>query len=220
MATLPTVSDQLQTLHAQLTEQAPAEILEGFSQSIERLKLTDFASRAPQPGDTAPDLSLPDQKGTLQTLSSLLAEGPVVLIFYRGAWCPYCNVLVGAFGQAAEEFMARHAQLVAVSPQLPDHSLTMAEKHELPFAVLSDVGGQVMDRYGIGYEVDAETQEVLKAVGNDLTKFNGADGWKLPAPAVFLIDRDGTVRFARVDADYRQRAEPSEVLAALDELSA
>ena len=105
-------------------------------------------------GDEAPDFALPDQHGDEVWLSALLRGGPVVLIFYRGEWCPYCNLQLRTFQANLAQLAEHRAQLVAVSPQTPDHSLSMAEKNDLEFVVLSDAGAQVIDRYGLRYEVD------------------------------------------------------------------
>jgi len=178
----------------------------------------DYAARARKGGDRAPDFTLPDQLGRRVSLSDELAQGPVVLIFYRGEWCPYCNMMLRTYGLRAADFAEQGDRLVAVSPQTPDSSLTMAEKHGLEFPVLSDEGGEVIGTYGLKYDVDGQSRELFEAIGNDLATFNGEGGWILPAPAVFLIDREGIIRFARVNGDYTQRVEPDEALAALGSL--
>jgi peroxiredoxin len=201
-----------------LAEQAPAEVLEGFGSIIADQAAVDYAARAPKVGDRAPDFTLPDQLGRQVSLADELEHGPVVLIFYRGEWCPYCNMMLRTYGLRADDFSERGARLVAVSPQTPDNSLTMAEKHSLEFPVLSDEGGEVSGTYGLRYDVEKRSRELLEAVGNDVAKFNGKGGWILPAPAVFVIDREGIVRFVGVNGDYTQRVEPNEALAALDSL--
>jgi peroxiredoxin len=148
-------------------------------------------------------------------LSALLRKGPVVLIFYRGEWCPYCNLQLRTFQAHLDQIAALGAQLVAVSPQTPDHSLSMAEKNDLGFLVLSDVGAKAIDRYGLKYEVDAETRALFNAVGNDVAAHNGPGGWVLPATATFVIGVDGAVRYANVRGNWTERAEPADVLAAL-----
>src|SRR5262249_24894151 len=152
------------------------------------------------------------------SLAGELERGPVVLIFYRGEWCPYCNMMLRTYGLRSADFSERGARLVAVSPQTPDNSLTMAERHSLEFPVLSDEGGEVIDTYGLKYGVQGQSRELVAAVGNDVAKFNGEGGWILPAPAVFVIDREGIVRFVGVNGDYTQRVEPDEALATLDSL--
>jgi peroxiredoxin len=211
-----TFAEQRDEVNAALAEQAPAEVLEGFGRIRADQAAVDYAARAPKVGDRAPDFTLPDPLGRQVSLAGELQQGPVVLIFYRGEWCPYCNAMLRTYGLRADGFSQRGARLVAVSPQTPDNSLTMAEKHSLEFPVLSDEGGEVISTYGLKYPVTAH--ELYEAGGADLPKFNGSGGWILPAPAVFVIDREGVVRFASVNGDYTQRVEPEEALAALDSL--
>ncbi len=216
MTTTPTYAEQRDEVNAGLAEQAPAEVLEGFGRIRAVQAAVDYAARAPKVGDRAPGFTLPDQLGRQVSLAGELEQGPVVLIFYRGEWCPYCNTMLRTYGLRAADFSQRGARLVAVSPQTPDNSLTMSEKHSLEFPVLSDEGGEVIGTYGLKYDVAA--REVYETAGVDLTKFNGKGGWILPAPAVFVIDREGIVRFVSVNGDYTQRAEPDEVLAVLGSL--
>jgi peroxiredoxin len=149
------------------------------------------------------------------TLARLRSDGPVVLVFYRGAWCPYCNLQLRAFQAALADIHAAGASLVAISPQTPDNSLTLAEQAELALPVLSDVGNDVARSYGLVYALGAADRELHSGAGIDLTAFNGDDSWELPAPAVFVVDADGTIRYASVAGDYRWRVGPDEVLAAL-----
>jgi len=216
--TTPTFAEQRDEFNAGLAVQAPAEVLEGFGRFIADQAAVDYAARAPKVGECAPDFTLRDQLGRQVSLAGELRHGPVVLIFYRGAWCPYCNILLRTYGLRARDFSERGARLVAVSPQTPDNSLTMAEKHSLEFPVLSDEGGEVIAAYGLKYDVEGQAREVLEATGNDVARFNGKGGWILPAPGVFIIDRKGIVRFVRVNGDYTERVEPDEALAALDSL--
>ena len=214
--TTPTFAEQRDGVNAALAEQAPTELLEGFGRIRADQAAVDYAARAPKVGEKAPDFTLTDQLGRQVSLASELQQGPVGLLFYRGEWCPYCNAWLRTFGLRAADFSQRGARLVAVSPQTPDNSLTMAEKHGLEFPVLSDEGGDVIAAYGLKYDV--ASREVYEAAGVDLASFNGKGGWILPAPAVFVIDREGVVRFVSVNGDYSQRAEPDEPLAALDSL--
>ena len=169
-------------------------------------------------GDPAPDFALPDAMGREVRLSELLERGPVVLTFYRGAWCPYCNTQLRDYQDALADVERAGATLVAVSPQTPDGSVTTAERNGLAFPVLSDVGNRVSRAYGLVYEVDAATRERYQAVGVDLAEANGTGGgaaWELPVPATYVIGTDGTVRAAFVEADYTQRASARQVLDAL-----
>jgi peroxiredoxin len=218
MTALASYVEQRDQMQTQMATQAPSELLEGFAAAAERLDAVDFASRAPKVGELAPEFTLPDQRGDQISLGELLRDGPLVLIFYRGEWCPYCNLQLRTFQAHLEQLVARGAQLVAVSPQTPDHSLSMVEKNSLGFRVLSDVGADVIDRYGLRYEIDEQTRALMEAVGNDIGEHNGPGGWTLPAASTFVIDRDGVVRYAHVRGDWRERAEPADVLAVLDGL--
>ena len=218
VTTIPTFAEQRDEFYAGLVEQVPADVLEGFARYYAAEGAVDYRARAPKVGDGAPAFALPDQLGRQVTLAGELEHGPVVLIFYRGEWCPYCNIMLRTYGLRAADFSQRGARLVAVSPQTPDSSLTMAEKHSLEFPVLSDGGGEVIGTYGLKYEVDGQSRELHVAVGSDVARFNGEGGWILPAPAVFVIDRGGIIRFAAVNGDYTQRVEPEQALAVLGSL--
>ena len=202
-------------MRARLLSQLGEEILSVYDRDAEALGAGDTFGGALQVGDRAPGFRLPDARGGEVALDDLLIDGPVVLVFYRGAWCPYCNLQLRAFQAALEDIRADGATLVAISPQTPDKSLTLAEQAELAFPVLSDVGNAVARSYGLVFALDADARELHSGIGIDLTAFNGDDSWELPAPAVFVVDPDGTIHFASVAGDYRWRVGPDEVLTAL-----
>jgi peroxiredoxin len=218
MSPVTSYLEQRDQLHARLADQASGALLDRFAAAAQRLDAVGFTARAPKVGDEAPDFALPDQHGDEVWLSALLRGGPVVLIFYRGEWCPYCNLQLRTFQANFAQLAEYRAQLVAISPQTPDHSLSMAEKNNLEFVVLSDAGAQVIDRYGLRYEVDDPTRVLFESVGNNLDEHNGAGHWVLPAAATFVIDRRGIVRYAKVHGDWRERAEPADVLTVLSRL--
>ena len=170
-------------------------------------------------GDRAPDFDLPDIDGGTVRLTDLLANGPVVLTFYRGAWCPYCNSSLQGFQAELGDIMDAGGYLVAVSPQAEVGSQEMADSNALSFPVLSDVGNRVSRDYGLVFEVDDQTRAQYQAVGIDLPAVNGVDAWELPVPATYVIDTDGTIRAAFVEADYTQRADPRDVIEALREVA-
>ena len=178
------------------------------------------AERALRAGARAPRFTLPDAAGKPVALDGLLAAGPVVLTFYRGAWCPYCNLTLRALQQHHDAITARGARLVAVSPQIADESLTLAEKHELAFDVLSDVGAEVAGQYGLAFELSAELAGLYDRLGFDLARVNGGHARTLPIPATYVIDGAGVIRWAFADSDYKVRAEPSDIVAALDQVVA
>ncbi|MGB3545011.1 peroxiredoxin-like family protein [Rubrivirga sp.] len=170
-------------------------------------------------GDRAPDFTLPDANGGTVRLSEMLVDGPVVLTFYRGAWCPYCDTQLRDYQQSLSDLESAGASLIAVSPQTPDSSLTSVEKNELAFPVLSDDGLEVSREYGLVFRVDEETRDRYRLGGVDLARYNGTDEWELPVPATYVIDQSGTVRAAFVEADYTQRASTRDVLEALRDLA-
>jgi peroxiredoxin len=220
MSDHPTYADQRDEMQRTIAEQAPRDVFETFAGAAARLDRVNFAARAPKVGERAPSFVLPNQRGQMVALVELLANGPVVLIFYRGDWCPYCNLQLRTFQASLDEISARGARLVAVSPQKPDHSLSMAEKNQLGFDVLSDGATGVIDRYGLRYDVEDTVREVLLDIGNDVAAGNGSGRWELPAPATFVIASDGTIAFAEIHGDWTQRTEPDTVIAVLDELTA
>jgi peroxiredoxin len=181
-----------------------------------RLAASNLAAGALKVGDTAPDFILPDVHGEPVRLYSLLREGHVVVVFYRGGWCPYCNLHLRGFQRRLAEFHELGAQIVAISPQLPDNSLSTQEKNELAFPVLSDAGNKVARQFGIVFELSDDLVELYRRFGHSLEDANGASGKReLPVPATFLIDGNRTIRLAHEDIDYTRRLDPDEVIKTL-----
>ena len=176
------------------------------------------ARKHPRVGDRAPNFVLPDALARAVDLSDRLANGPVVLNFYRGGWCPYCNIELRAYQALLPRLIELGASLMAISPQAPDDALTTVEKNALAFDVLSDHGSQVAESYGLDFELSERLRDIYIDIGNDLTTRNAADEWRLPVPATFVIAADGTIAFAHVEADYRERADPGEVVEILERL--
>ena len=198
-----------------LRNQLGEEILSVYDRDAEAMGAGDMFEGALRTGDPAPPFRLPDARGGEVALEDLLADGPVVLVFYRGAWCPYCNLQLAAFQSALVDIRAAGAALVAVSPQTPDQSLTLAERHTLEFPVLSDVGNAVARSYGLVFTQSEAATATSRQLGIELADFNGDDSNTLPASSTFVIGEDGVIRFASVSGDYRWRVGPDEVLAAL-----
>lgn len=213
--TSTTLADQIAAFNEALAGQAPAEVLVTFNQEIAALVRSGITAAGLQAGALAPDFTLPNIDGRPLTLSALRAQGPVVLTFYRGAWCPYCNLHLRAYQAILPQIWELGATLVAISPQTPDASLTTAEQKGLTFPVLSDAGNAVARRYGLVFSLS----EALRAVSADLPAYNGDDTWELPLPGTFVIAPDGIVQLAFVDADWTQRLEPAAILDALRDLA-
>ena len=166
-------------------------------------------------GDVAPDFELANASGGTTHLSEMLASGPVVLTFYRGSWCPYCNTELRKLQAALPDVEAARARMIAVSPQTPDSSMTIVERQKLTFPVLSDPGNRVAREFGLVFAVGDDVRETYGAYGIDLEKSNGDDSWELPVPATYVIAPDRTITYAFVEADYTKRADPTDVVAAL-----
>ncbi|MFC8449542.1 peroxiredoxin-like family protein [Kitasatospora sp. NPDC057223] len=206
---------ELRAFHQARQQQIPADVREVMDRAAAELAAGGRAGNALGVGGPAPDFRLPSATGRTVALADLLALGPVVLTFYRGAWCPYCNLALRALQQAHAAITALGAQLVAVSPQPPDDSLSLAEQHALAFEVLSDPGSGTAGEYGLAYDLPAELSAVHARFGAGGTELPRT----LPLAATYVIDRDGTVRWAFVDSDFTRRAEPSDILAALAALA-
>ena len=177
------------------------------------LRATGIEHSALQVGAQAPDLTLPDATGRPVRLADLWQQGPLVLIFYRGGWCPYCNLALRAWQPHLGTLAAHGTRLVAVSPQTPDGSLSTAEKNELAYPVLSDSTLAAATGFGIAFEMPQALIDLYSKAGNDLAVLNGNGRWALPLPATYVIGRDGRMAYAHVEADYRLRADPADVLA-------
>ncbi len=209
------LASQLATYKAGFIGRAPAARVAMMEAATAHLKSTGIESTALQKGDSAPILSLPDAKGERVSLTQLLEQGPVVAIFYRGGWCPYCNLELRAWQAQLAELSSLGATLVAISPQTPDNSLSTAEKNDLAFPVLSDSDMLAAHGFGIAFTLPPELVELYRSVGNNLPELNGNGKWVLPVPATFVIDQSGVIQFSHVETDYRERAEPVDVLAAI-----
>ncbi|MCX4854939.1 peroxiredoxin-like family protein [Streptomyces canus] len=213
-----TLDAELRAFYTARQKQIPAETREIMRRAGQELADSGQADRALTVGERAPGFTLPTATGHPRSLNALLADGPVVLTFYRGAWCPYCNIALRSLQHHHEAITARGARLVAVSPQIPDESLTLTEKHHLAFDVLSDIGSDTAKQYGLAFDLPDDLAAVYDKLGFDLQRVNAGHPRTLPLPATYVIDRNGVIRWAFADADYTKRAEPADILAALDAL--
>lgn len=198
----------------------PPEILEILDNETTMTMDSQILTSALKVGAIAPDFVLPNVSGDSIQLYELLGNGPVVITFYRGGWCPYCSIALRGLQRELKEFKALGAELVAISPELPDNSLTTAEKNGIEFQVLTDTGNKVAATFGVAVSVSKEVQEVYRGFGNSLDLINGVSGAEsLPAPSTFVIGKDKIVRLAFVDADYTKRLDPLDALKALRSLA-
>lgn len=188
-----------------------------ISDDINRVRLSGVLDHALNVNDSAPEFTLPDAFGHEISLKTFLKEGPVVISFYRGEWCPFCNLELHALQDALPKINELGANLLAISPEKPDSGIIVTEKNKLTFPVLSDFKNTVARQFGIVFRVGDELQDLSKTVfKNDLALRNGEDTYELPVPATFVIDANRIIRFAHIEVDYMTgRAEPEEVVAAL-----
>lgn len=210
--------DEMHALMGELGKKVPAEMMDKVGAFIGRLANDRVTRNVRKVGDVAPAFALQSASGHTVALAHLLAKGPVVVSFYRGEWCPFCDLELRAYQKVLPEFEARGATLVAISPQSLNKSRATAEGRSLGFEVLSDRGNAVAKAYGIAFSMNAAEQELHKAFGADLPTINAAADWDIPVPATFVVDRSGRIAWAHVDSNYTARAEPSDVLRALDAL--
>ncbi len=194
-----------------------ASLREANGRLIADLKARGIEKQAARAGMVAPHFALPGATGRTVSLAEALACGPVVLSFYRGRWCPYCCAELRALQFVLPQLKALGASLIAVSPELPDNSLSPLEKTVLDYSIVSDLGLAVARAYGLVFRLPGDLREALLDVGLDLAKHNGDQGWELPIPATYVIAQSGLIRLAFVDADFTQRFEPQEIVTLLGE---
>lgn len=209
------LKEQLAEVKAQSGQRIPQDAQRIMGAELDRLIESGLAARAPKKGEKLPSFTLPNQHGIPKTLDELLENGPLVIVFYRGGWCPYCNLELRAYQESLGAIKELGATLVAISPELPDSSLSTVEKNGLAFEVLSDVGSKYGRELGIVFTLSNELRAVYASFGLELEKHNGPSRFTLPLPATFVVDRDGTIAYAFADPDYTVRAEPEDVLNAL-----
>ena len=213
----PTLEQEIREFKAHFATQIPVSAYQGIDADIKTQVESDSTKHALGLGAHAPNFTLPDASGKEVALASLLARGPVVLTFYRGEWCPYCNLQLNAYQHILPQIQELGATLVAISPQTPDHSSSFVEKKELSFTVLTDAENRIAREYGLVYTVSASLHKIYEQLGIILPEYNGDNSWELPISATYILDQTGTIRTAFVDADFTHRLEPSAVLKGIQE---
>jgi len=196
----------------------PPEVLQTMMRATRNLEEAGIAGKAILAGEKAPMFTLPNTRGEPVELSTLLGRGPVVLNFYRGAWCPYCNLELKALNDALPGIRARGADLVSISPNLLEKSAAFVQENPFGFDILSDRDNRVAREYRLVYTLAEALRPLYAAWGIDLPDFDGNDRFELPMPATYVVGTDGSVVAGFVHEDYTRRMEPADIIASLDRL--
>lgn len=213
------LQDQLDAFKEGFKTQAPAAAFDAFARSTQELIDSGQAERTMKAGDAAPDFTLTDQDGKRVTLSDLLEKGPAVVSFYRGVWCPYCNIELKALEAARGEIEGRGASLVAISMQGASDSRKSQRDNGLSFPILTDESGALAERFGIRWSLQDYAVPIHEDFGVNLPRIHGDGLWNLPMPARYVIDIDGTIAYSAVNPDYTRRPDPSDLFPVLDKLA-
>ncbi|MEM9164889.1 MAG: peroxiredoxin-like family protein [Cyanobacteria bacterium P01_F01_bin.4] len=214
-----TLSTELQNYRDQFRTKAPADVQGVMGKATQDLADSGIVDRALKVGDRIPQVTLPDATGQSFSIQAALAQGPIVLAFYRGGWCPYCNLELKALQAVLPDIEAAGATLIAIAPETPDNSLSTREKNALAFAVLSDVGNKVSREFGLVFQLPVELRPIYKGFGIDIEAYNGDQTFELPVPATYVVAPSGEIVYAFADADYTKRAEPADVVATLKQIA-
>jgi peroxiredoxin len=214
------LQQELEALHSEAAKRMPPDLLARLQKSIDDLKHSGIVERALKTGDLAPEFNLPNAKGQQIALLDFLKRGPLIVSFYRGLWCPYCNLELRAYQRVLPDIRALGADLVAISPQTADRSVTTVTQNELEFEVLSDHRNEVAALFGLAYDVPEVVRTITEKFGHHLPDYNRSDDRRLPVSATYVIAPDRHIILADVNPDFRTRLEPTHALAALRRLAA
>ncbi|KIV86668.1 hypothetical protein PV11_02265 [Exophiala sideris] len=212
------LAPQLTNILENFKKNAPTPVQKSINTANTDFKASYDRGAAIQAGDDLPGFRLTNAVGNEVTSTELLAQGPLLITFYRGEWCPFCNLALRAMQKHLDEFKARNVTFVAITPELPDTTLSTTEKNELEFTVLSDVGNKYARELGILFQQPDTLRPIFDKFGHDLKKRNGDDSFALPIPGTLLVDQKGIVRNTFIEPDYTKRLEPSEALRWIDAL--
>jgi peroxiredoxin len=214
------LQDKLDALKAECLARTPPKVTLVRQRAVEALATSGLAERAVHAGEQAPAFRLLDGHGRPFSSREAPGRGPIVLVFYRGRWCPYCNHELRAIEAASHDIRSLGASLVAVSQQTPDNSLETQRRNRLSFMSLVDAGGSVAHAFGLRWKASDELRAVEEGCGADLAAFNGDPSWTLTMPARYVVTPGGTIEYADISVDYTRRGDPSELIPVLAHLAA
>ncbi|QOZ25033.1 peroxiredoxin-like family protein [Bradyrhizobium sp. CCBAU 51753] len=198
----------------------PPAVIEIMHRATAELIASGAAQGARKAGDVAPSFSLTDPDGNVVNSADLLKRGALVLSFYRGVWCPYCNMELQALEAARPEFEKYGASLVAISPQTAPNSRKSVRQNKLSFPILSDANGELAEAFGLRFRLPDYLVELYKQLKNDLPSFNNDPSWTLPMPGRYVIGQDGVILYSEVNPDYTRRPEPEDMIPVLQQAAA
>ena len=213
----PILRDSLSQMKENFEKTAPEEKRKAYNEGVEQIRQSGLLEKAIKKGDKAPDFILKNALGEEVSLYEELKKGPVILTWYRGGWCPYCNVHLHYLQDNLKEIEKAGGQLIALTPEKPDKSLSTAEKHALEFQVLSDLNNKVARKYGLVFKLNEEVARLYKQ-SFDLAEYNDSESNELPVTASYVIDSNGIVTYSYLNPDYRERAEPAVLVTELKKL--
>ncbi len=209
------LSEQLEEKAASSVTRIPEDVRRAYAQGIEKVRATGIEKSAKQVGDAAIDAQLTGWDGKTVKLSELWQEGPIVLMWYRGGWCPYCNIQLRAMQQSMDKIENSGAKLVVLTPELPEKAKETAEANDLDLVALHDQGNALARKYGLVFQLP---EAIIPSYRDKLKlpEYNGNDAMELPLSATYVIDQSGKITYAFLDADYKKRAEPADVIKAVE----
>ncbi len=213
------LNKRIEDMQKEMLSGIPEETLETIMTENKKIIMSRIEEGALKAGQKIPEFRLNNHlNGTVHS-AELLGKGPLIISFYRGSWCPYCNLELNALQAYNDKFREQGARLVAVTPELPDGTLSSIEKHDLSFQVLTDIENRLAEKFGLVFTLSEKLKEVYKGFGFDLEKSNGNNKWQLPIPATYIVRPDGVIEYAFVNADYTKRLEPETILARLEKMN-
>ena len=214
-----TFQEQLAHLKQKIEGDMPQKYLDIMHGATAELETSGIQETILNVGDSAPVFALPDENEEIISCAELMANGPLIITFYRGLWCPYCNTDLGNLKHYVPIIEEASATMVAISPERPEYSQEIIKRHKLPYSILSDAGNEVAAKFGLRFTVPERLKLLYRdTFGIDLEKYNGDSTWTLPIPARFLIDTEGIIRYAEFSPDYTQRPDPDDLIGILKTL--
>ena len=208
------LDEQLQTFSESMRKRSP-DFADAIDRLVERLRQSGAGGSAPQPGEPMPSFILPDETGHMVSLDDLIADGPVAVTFHRGHWCPYCRININALAQAHRNVSQKGGQIVAIMPDRQQFSSELKTKGELPFPILTDMDNGYALSLNLAIWIGDEMRKMMMDRRQDVSAYQGNEGWMLPIPATFVVGQDGRIKARFVDPDYRKRMAIDDLLEAL-----